>query len=97
ALLQQKLISIWDDRNISAGKDWAYEVNNHLNEAEVILLLISADFIESDYCYSVEMKKALERHKTGEACVIPVILRPVDWEGTPFSTLQPLPTDGVPV
>ena len=93
---QGKIIS-WYDRDISAGKDWKCEINNNLNEADIILLLISPDFIDSDYCYGIEMNLALERHNNGHACVIPIILRPVDWEDAPFSTLQVLPTDGEPV
>jgi len=60
-------------------------------------LLVSADFLASDYCYGIETKRALERHELGEARVIPVILRPVYWEGMPFSHLQALPTAARPV
>jgi WD40 repeat protein len=67
-----------------------------LNEAEVILLLVSPDFINSDYCYSIEMKRAIERHEQGEAHVIPIILRPVYWQGV-LGQLQALPTDANPV
>jgi len=69
----------------------------HLERADIILLLISADFIASDYCYSIEMMRALERHDAGEARVIPIILRPTYWQETPFSKLQVLPTEGKPV
>ncbi len=96
-LKRQGFIAEWHDRNISAGQEWAYEIHTHLNRVHVILLLVSPDFMSSDYCYSVEMKRAMERHKTGEARVIPVLLRPVDWKGAPFDTLQMLPTDAVPV
>jgi hypothetical protein len=68
-----------------------------LNSARVILLLISADFLASPYCYDVEMKRALERHEAGEVRVIPIILRPCDWHASPFSKLQALPKDGKPV
>ena len=63
----------------------------------MILLLISSDFLASDYCNEIEMKRALERDRAGEARVIPVILRAVDWAGAEFSHLQALPTDGRPV
>src|SRR5205085_5289211 len=69
---RQKLISAWHDRNIGAGTEWANEIDTHLNTARIILLLISPDFIASDYCYSIEMTRALERHKAGEARVIPI-------------------------
>ena len=97
-LERQGLITSWYDREIRAGDDWANEIDAHLESAQIILLLISADFLASDYCYGVEMKRALERHFTGEARVIPIILRPVDWKLDPIlSSLQALPTDGKPV
>src|SRR6266487_4771513 len=64
-----------------------------LEQASIILLLVSADFIASRYCYEVEMKRALERHKAGQARVIPIALRPADWKGMPFASLHALPTD----
>ena len=71
--------------------------NKHLNSAQIILLLISPDFMASDYCYGVEMKRAMERYERGEAQVIPVILRPVYWQGAPFGKLQALPKDAKPI
>jgi len=96
-LKRQNQITSWYDREISAGKEWEREIDRNLNEAHIILLLISPDFMGSEYCYSIEMKHALERHDKGEAHVVPIILRPVDWEDAPFSKLQVLPTDGKPV
>jgi hypothetical protein len=77
SLQREGLIDVWHDRNISAGSVWEKEISEQLNDAQVILLLISPDFMNSDYCYSIEMKRAIERHECGEACVIPIILRPV--------------------
>ena len=91
------MIDNWHDRQISAGNEWANEIDEHLNTACIILLLISADFLASDYCYDVEMKRALERDTAGEARVIPVILRSVDWQNASFGKLQALPKDGTPV
>jgi formylglycine-generating enzyme required for sulfatase activity len=79
------------------GEEWAAEIDEHLNSAQIILLLISPDFIASDYCWSVEVERAMVRHDASEARVIPVILRPCDWQGAPFSKLQARPTDAVPV
>jgi tetratricopeptide (TPR) repeat protein len=93
-LHRQGYISEWHDRHILAGTDWAQEIDDHLNSAPLILLLISPSFIASGYCYSKEMKRALERHQAGEARVIPIILRPTDRSGTPFAVLQFLPTNG---
>jgi TIR domain len=62
-LQQRGLIDIWHDRNISAGTEWEQEISVQLNAAQIILLLVSPDFMASDYCYGIEMKRALERHK----------------------------------
>src|SRR5438067_2533914 len=92
------LIVDWHSRSISAGEERAKEIDAHLNTAHIILLLISANFLASNYCYGIEMQRALERHETGEARVIPIILRPVDWEHIPsLSKLQALPTKAKPV
>src|SRR6266702_4114160 len=96
-LQRQRLISVWHDRDISAGTEWEQEIKTHLDAAQIVLLLVSPDFIASDYDYDTEMQRALERHRRGEAKVIPIILRPVYWHGTPLGELQALPTDGKPV
>jgi len=93
----QHIITEWYDREISAGTEWAGKIDAHLNTARIILLLISSDFLASDYCYSIEVTRAMERHAAGEACVIPVILRPVVWQGAPFEKLQALPKNAIPV
>lgn len=96
-LKRQGFFNVWHDRKIMPGKEWAREIDKHLNTAQIILLLISQYFMDSDYCYLVEMTKALKRHDRGDACVIPVILRPVYWQKAPFGKLQALPTDGKPI
>jgi len=96
-LRREGIIELWHDRKIGPGKDFDGEINKHLQKDEVILLLVSPDFVDSDYCYGIEVVRAMERHRTGEARVIPVILRPVDWHQTPFGKLLALPTDGKPV
>jgi tetratricopeptide (TPR) repeat protein len=95
--LQRSGVDGWYDRRITAGSEWAGQIDEHLNSAEIILLLVSADFLASDYCYDVEMKRALERHDHGEARLIPVILRPCDWQSSPFARLQASPKNGKPV
>jgi formylglycine-generating enzyme required for sulfatase activity len=97
ALKRAKLIAIWHDRLIEPGKEWAKEIGSQLNTADIILLLVSADFINSECCWGVELERALARHDAGEARVIPVILRPCDWETTPFARIQVLPRDALPV
>jgi internalin A len=91
-LQRQRIISTWYDRKILAGSEWDREIDNRLERADIILLLISADFIASDYCWDREVKRALERHNTKKAIVVPVVLRSCDWKGAPFGKLQGLPT-----
>ncbi|MGA2905224.1 MAG: TIR domain-containing protein [Candidatus Korobacteraceae bacterium] len=96
-LERQGIINTWHDRNIDAGSEWKQQIDSHLESAKIILLLISAAFLASDYCFDIEMKAAMDRHKDGSAVVIAVILRPVDWEKSPFSILQALPKDAKPI
>lgn len=92
-LQRQKLIATWSDRRIVPGQDWGTEISDALERADLILLLISADFIASDYCYDIEMTRALELHNKNSSRIIPVIVRDVDWNGAPFAKLQALPKD----
>lgn len=89
-------ISEWHDRKISAGEDWDGQISDNLMDADIILLLISDDFLGSDYCYEIEMKRALERHNnpSDHARVVPIILRDCDWTSGAFSQLQALPKEG---
>ena len=96
-LQHESLIDLWYDRDISAGTEWEREISKQLDLAQIILLLISPDFMNSKYCYSVEMKRAIERHEQGDARVIPIILRHVYWQRAPFGKLQALPANGKPV
>lgn len=94
---RQGLISLWHDRLIVPGTDWAKTIDTQLETASIILLLVSADFFASDYCYGTEMTRALERQKAGEAQVIPILVRAVDWKDAPFAHLQALPTGANPI
>ena len=96
-LKRQRVIETWHDRRIGAGDDWSAAIDSHVETDDIILLLVSPDFLASDYCYDVEMQRAMERHAAGEATAIPVILRPCDWHGAPFGKLQAVPKDGKPV
>jgi formylglycine-generating enzyme required for sulfatase activity len=93
SLAHQKLIEPWHDRNIDAGSGWASEIDQNLARAEIILLLVSSDFINSRYCYSIEMKEALARHEANAVQVIPVIIRACDWQRSPLGKLQAIPRD----
>ena len=95
-LRRQGAIHPWDDRQIAPGIDIDVEIISRLDEAEVILLLVSADFLASEYCAD-EVARAMQRHMQGTARVIPVILRPCDWHEAPFGNLKALPNDGKPV
>jgi hypothetical protein len=86
----------WHDRRIDPGTEWAGEIDAHLNSAQIILLLITPDYMASDYCHR-EMTRALERHSNREARVIPIILRHVNWPEAPYSHLLVLPKDSKPV
>lgn len=97
ALKRQGVIDVWHDRKISAGKDFEKEINRNLEEADIILLLVSPYFIASEYCYEIELKRAMEKHERGDARVIPVILEPCDWQKLNFGKLVATPTDGKPI
>jgi len=97
ALHNDGLISTWHDRRIAPGTEWERQIDAELDSADVVLLLISADFLASKYCYDVEMDRALKLHEAGTARVVPLILRPSDWEGSPFAKLQALPKNAKPV
>jgi len=97
ALRRQGVIETWHDRRIVAGEDVHNEISEQLENADIVLLLVSPYFIASDYCYDLEMARAMERHRSGEAHVIPVILHPCEWQGLPFGGLLATPTDGKPV
>jgi hypothetical protein len=96
-LRRQGVIEVWHDRRIGAGQELNTEIDRNLEDADIILLLVSADFLASDYCYEREMMRALERHREGSAIVIPVILRACPWHDAPFGKLMATPTDGRPI
>lgn len=97
SLKRQGEIETWHDRRILAGQEFIGEIDKNFQEAEIVLLLVSPHFIASDYCFDVEMARALERHEAGEATVIPVILRPCHWHDLPFGKLLAATPDGKPV
>lgn len=90
-------LKTWFDREILPGEDWEAVIEENLNTADLVFLLISPSFMASDYCYNKEMQRALERHTKGEVKVIPIHLRPVHWKNAPFSMIQMLPKDALPV
>ncbi|AQR63613.1 hypothetical protein BZG35_16980 [Brevundimonas sp. LM2] len=96
-LKRQGVIDTWHDRRIGAGQNIDHAIDDIIDKADVILLLVTPDFIASEYCYDREMARAMARHEAGEAIVIPVILRPCDWHPAPFGKLNATPADGKPI
>lgn len=96
-LRHQGLISVFDEGNINAGEDWQKRKTELLNNAHLILLLISSDLLASDNLYNEEVVKSLQRHNKGEACVVPVLLRDCVWKTSIFANLKPLPKNGYAV
>jgi len=96
-LEREGLIEEWHDRKIMPGQNWEEILDENLETADIVVLLVSSDFLASDYCYEKEMKRALERHSKGETTVIPVIVRPCEWDRTPLADLQALPKDTRPI
>ena len=91
------VFDLWSAHKIEAGMDWKREIEEHLRNANIILLLVSPDFIASDLCYSIGMQQAIERHQKGETVIIPIVLRSVLWQVTPIGMLQALPKDDRPI
>jgi hypothetical protein len=93
-LKRLNLIADFHDRKIEPGDKWAQVISENLEKADIVVLLVSIDFINSNYCYDIEMDAALDRQADGMATVIPVIARSCMWKSTRFAPFQALPTDG---
>lgn len=96
-LKRNNIIETWHDRKIIPGQEWDKKIKDELENAQIILLLVSVDFLNSNYCYDVEIKRAIEKHDNGESVLIPIILRKCDWQETSFSKIQALPKNAKPV
>jgi internalin A len=96
-LVQEGLIHWWDDRHLRPGDDWAGDIDRNLEQADVILLLVSCHFLASRYCTTIEVPRALERQRAGQSLVVPIILDGSDTSGQPFMSRQVLPTDNRPI
>jgi|GEM_PF-1563759 len=97
ALRRQKLLEAWTDREIDAGGALDQEIATAMEKANLFLLLVSSSFINSDYCYEKEFQKALKRQKAGKAIIVPIIVRPCDWEIPELRQFKALPEDGTAV
>jgi len=96
-LKHNKLIKIWHDRGIKAGDDWGNEIEEALNQSQIVFLLISPEFIASEYCYLIETQKAIERHSCKRSRVIPIFVRSTLDEGASYLHLQGFPKDRKPL
>jgi len=96
-LKRSEMVEVWNDRELLPGEEWDDTIKAELEAADIILLLISADFNNSRYIWDNELSKALERHKNGNARVIPIIARTCDWQDMPYAKLQALPTGAKPI
>lgn len=107
ALLRRHgVATFWSDHQIYAGTDWAAQIDHNLRTANVVLLLLSANFFNSNYCFDIELKQAAARHLRREAVVIPIVLQPCDWNGVSveceggrldLGSVQALPVGARPV
>lgn len=96
-LKRQDLIETWSDRMIMPGKNWRNEISSNLEDADIILFLISPDFIASDYSYEIELQRAIEKHDKQEAILVPIIIRHSSWLNSPVGNFQALPREGKPI
>ncbi len=96
-LRREGFISTWHDRRIRPGDEWDHVINDQLNSADIIFFLVSPDFLASDYCRDIEVRRAMERYESGDAVVVPIILRPCVWTREAFARLQALPRNGRPL
>jgi len=96
-LKRSEKVETWNDREIKAGSKFDEDIKNHLDQDDIIILLISPDFLASDYCYNIEMQRAIERANNNECEVIPIIVRPCLWTETPIKDFLALPKDGTPI
>jgi hypothetical protein len=96
-LKRQGIIDAWHDRRLLPGDNWDGVISEYLERAEIVLLLVSSYFLDSHYCYDIELARAMEKHAAGEVRVLPVIIDPCDWHHAPFGKLQAVPKDGKPI
>ena len=96
-LERQDLIEVWTDRDIQAGQDWEMVTREALEASDIVLALVSPDYIASDYAYGTEMVLAVRKYSRGDALVIPIIVRPADWMSSPLANFQALPKDARPI
>jgi internalin A len=90
-LVRLNNLKLWCDHDIDAGEAWEKEIMQQLEEADLILCLVSHDFIKSDFCYKQEFLTALEAHQRGEKTIVPIRLRSCNWDNLPLAKIQGRP------
>jgi hypothetical protein len=96
-LRREGMLADWVDQKILAGGEIDKEVSRQLDACDLFLPLVSPDFLNSNYCYDTEMKRAIERHESGAIRIVPIIIEPCDWKASPLKRFKALPRDGKPV
>ena len=96
-LVDERLIQLWHDHMITGGREWQGVIADELTGADIVLLLVSASFLASDYCNDVELTEAIRLHDAGQTRVVPVILRSCDWKHSRFARFGALPPGGMPI
>jgi len=97
SMIRRNQIDIWDDEQIAGGQNWKEEIESKLRTAQVAILLVSADFLASDFINDFEIPILLERGKKGEVSIVPMLIRPVYFQGSELSDFKGLPKSGKPI
>ena len=96
-LERMNLIKKWSDRQIKPGQAWAGVISDKLKTSDIVVILVSVDFLNSSYCYDIEMEEALDCHEKKKLVLIPIIVRQCLWKLAPFARIQALPKDALPI
>jgi TIR domain len=96
-LRRNQMIAPWQDRDLIPGEEWNEAIFEKLKNAKIVLLLVSSSFINSDFCMEKELQAAIDRHKTKECTVVPIIIRPCDFAEMPFAKFQAVPKNAKPI
>ncbi len=94
-LVRLQKLQLWDDRDIEAGEEWLPEILQQLEQADIMLCLVSPDFVNSDFCYLQEFQAALDAHRCGEKAVVPIMLRKTNWQDLPLAAIQAPPGEWI--
>ncbi len=97
-LEMEDILYLWDDRNIQTGKDWFLEIEKELESAQIVIMLISANFLTSEFIRQEEVPRILKRRKEEGVLVVPLIVKPCAWKQVKWlAAMQVTPKDGNPL